>query len=36
MCVIGNVKAGLNPKIIGKISIKNIEPLTNLIIRSEE
>jgi hypothetical protein len=36
MCVLGYVKAGLNPKIIGKSSIKNIEPLTNLIIWSEE
>jgi hypothetical protein len=32
MCVIGYVKAELNPRIIGKISIRNIEPLTNFII----
>jgi hypothetical protein len=36
MCLIGYLKAGINPKIIGKISIKNIEPLTNFIIRGEE
>jgi cytoskeletal protein CcmA (bactofilin family) len=35
-CTIGSVKAGGTLELIGKVSVKKIEPLTNVIIRAEE
>jgi cytoskeletal protein CcmA (bactofilin family) len=35
-CTIGFVKAGGTLELIGKVSIKKVEPLTNVIVRSEE
>jgi cytoskeletal protein CcmA (bactofilin family) len=35
-CTIGSVKAGGTLELIGKASIKKVEPLTKVIIRAEE
>jgi cytoskeletal protein CcmA (bactofilin family) len=35
-CIIGSVKAGGTLELIGKVSIKKVEPLTKVIIRAEE
>lgn len=35
-CVIGSVKAGGTLELIGKVSIKKVEPLTKVIIRAED
>jgi predicted acyltransferase (DUF342 family) len=35
-CTIGSVKAGGTLELIGKVSVKKVEPLTKVIIRAEE
>lgn len=35
-CIIGSVKAGGTLELIGKVSVKKVEPLTKVIIRAEE
>ena len=35
-CVLGSVKAGGSLELIGKVIVKNVEPLTKVIIRAEE
>jgi predicted acyltransferase (DUF342 family) len=35
-CTIGSVKAGGTLELIGKVSVKKVEPLTKVIIRGEE
>jgi predicted acyltransferase (DUF342 family) len=35
-CTIGSVKAGGTLELIGKVSVKKVEPLTKVIVRGEE